>query len=104
LLIAFPGADSKAALRPGAYPPGVPRRDDDENDAIDEGPSDDDLERFSSATRTCPACRTELYDDAELCWKCGHALSSQAAVPRWVLVAGAVTLAAVLLAYALFVW
>ena len=47
------------------------------DDELDEGPSEEDMERFGGATRTCPECRTELYDDADVCWKCGHALMSR---------------------------
>lgn len=45
----------------------MPERDDD--------PTDADIERFGGVTRTCPECKTEVYDDAEVCWKCGHAFS-----------------------------
>lgn len=48
----------------------MPERDDD--------PSDADIERFGGVTRTCPECSTEVYDDAEVCWKCGHAFSRTA--------------------------
>jgi uncharacterized protein (DUF983 family) len=44
---------------------------------VDEGPSDADLDRFSDVTQKCPKCGTELYDDVELCWNCGHALLSR---------------------------
>jgi hypothetical protein len=60
----------------------------------DEGPSDADLERFSSVTRECPECGAELYDDAEVCWKCGHAFSSAPNWPTkawvWIVAAGAI--------------
>lgn len=57
--------------------PRMPREDD-----IDEGPSDEDLERFSDATVRCPECGTTLYDDVELCYKCGHALrAGRSAMP-----------------------
>ena len=38
----------------------------------DDGPSEADLERFGGVTRACPECATEVYDDAEVCWKCGR--------------------------------
>jgi uncharacterized protein (DUF983 family) len=58
-----------------------------EDDDIDEGPSAEDMERFGGATRHCPECKTELYDDAEVCWKCGHMLSGVAPGPKtWKLV------------------
>jgi uncharacterized protein (DUF983 family) len=45
-------------------------------DELDEAPSEEDLERFGDVTQKCPQCGTELYDDVEVCWKCGHALLS----------------------------
>lgn len=58
-----------------------PQRDDD--------PTDADLERFGGVTRTCPECGTEVYDDAEVCWKCGHAFSgaSRPGKTLWAVVA-----------------
>jgi len=47
-------------------------------DELDEDPSPEDMERFSSATRTCPSCKSEVYDDAEICHECGHAFSGEA--------------------------
>ncbi|MBX3383227.1 MAG: hypothetical protein KF864_06935 [Phycisphaeraceae bacterium] len=44
---------------------------------IDEGPSEQDIERFSDVTTQCPECRAALYDDVSLCWKCGYALGSR---------------------------
>lgn len=66
---------------------------------IDEGPSDADLERFGSVTRDCPECGVELYDDAEVCWKCGHALASTPNWPTraWVWVVAAAAVAALVL-------
>jgi uncharacterized protein (DUF983 family) len=52
-----------------------PRRPIDP-DELDESPSEEDLERFGDVTQKCPECGTELYDDVEVCWKCGHALMS----------------------------
>jgi len=43
---------------------------------LDEGPSDEDVERFGDATVACPSCGTELYDDVALCYKCGRALNA----------------------------
>jgi len=36
-------------------------------------PSDEDVERFGSAVRTCPECGKEVFDDAEICYHCGCA-------------------------------
>jgi len=62
----------------------------------DEGPSEADIERFGDVTQTCPACSAELYDDAEMCWKCGHAFASGASrpMPKWVFVSVGAVLAA----------
>ncbi len=64
-------------------------------DEADEGPSAADLERFSDVTRTCPKCGAEMYDDVEICWKCGHSLMAREAgtAPKWVIVAAVVVLA-----------
>lgn len=65
------------------------------DDEIDEGPSEADLERFSGVTRSCPECGAEMYDDVEICWKCGHALSGEAkGLPVWVIVAAVLAIAA----------
>ena len=38
----------------------------------DEGPSQDDVDRFSSHnTGYCPHCGEEIWDDATKCTKCG---------------------------------
>ena len=55
------------------------------DDATDD-PTPEDVDAFSGVTRTCPECNSEVYDQAELCWKCGHAFSGEPkALPsRWV--------------------
>ena len=69
-----------------------------EQDEFDEGPSDADIEAFSDVTRACPNCKTELYDDAEICWKCGHALSgAPAAKPGWVVAIAILALIAIVI-------
>ncbi len=65
----------------------------------DEGPSQADLEKFSGVTRPCPECGAELYDDVELCWKCGHALGSEPARPPWWIIAVAIALLVALILY-----
>lgn len=63
------------------------QRDDDETNEADEGPSEADIQRFSDATRTCPDCSTEVYDDAALCWKCGSAMKAkQSSPPAWAII------------------
>ena len=53
----------------------------------DEGPDEADLERFGGVTQTCPECKAELYDDAEVCWKCGHAMQARTHTPpTWVMI------------------
>ncbi|MBX3358672.1 MAG: hypothetical protein KF745_09610 [Phycisphaeraceae bacterium] len=60
-----------------------------------EAPSEDDVARFSDVTRTCPHCRKEVYDDAEICYHCGESMSPAAArMPVWVIVAAVVAIAA----------
>ncbi len=64
---------------------------------IDEDPSPEDLERFGGVTRQCPNCNTELYDEAELCWKCGHALSHQTGPPpKWIWITAIVLVVVIL--------
>lgn len=54
---------------------------------VDEGPSESDLEQFGGVTRPCPKCQTELYDEVEICWKCGHHLGGEReAPPVWIIV------------------
>ncbi|MFN0010396.1 MAG: hypothetical protein ACKVS8_02000 [Phycisphaerales bacterium] len=73
-----------------------PRQQDAE---FDEGPSADDIERFGDVTRTCPECHKEVFDDAEVCYHCGHAFSRAPSkgLPRWAIVTAGVVLAAFLL-------
>lgn len=65
----------------------------------DDGPIDSDLEKFGDVTQTCPSCGTTLYDDADLCWNCGHALGTHPTkqIPMWVLITTAVLLALLIL-------
>lgn len=57
-----------------------------------EEPSAEDIERFSDVTRTCPECKGEVHDDAEICYHCGHVFgeSSVARVPPWVIATASV--------------
>ena len=50
----------------------MPRDDDDflDDDLDPEGPSADDLERFSGEHRACPSCGSEVYDEATICPVC----------------------------------
>jgi uncharacterized paraquat-inducible protein A len=58
-------------------------------------PRPEDIEAFSDATRPCPKCRTTLYDDVELCWKCAYAVNTReqdAGVPKWAIITALVLL------------
>lgn len=55
----------------------VDRRSLARNDPHDEGPSPEDIERFSNVTRRCPACGKEVFDDAEICYHCGEAMNAR---------------------------
>ena len=66
-----------------------------------EGPSDDDVEAFSGVTRTCPECKTEVYDEAELCYNCGHAFGGTRSLPVWAMVTAALLVVGLT---ALFLW
>ena len=40
----------------------------------DDGPSPDDIRRFSHETAYCPECGAEIWDAAPACPSCGHML------------------------------
>lgn len=50
-----------------------------DEDGPDENPSPEDIERFGDVTRTCPECRKDVFDDAAVCYHCGHAFERTAA-------------------------
>lgn len=55
------------------------------DDDLDEGPSTDDVERFSDPTTRCRECGAEVWDEAEMCHKCGAAMErGEATLPAWV--------------------
>ncbi len=63
--------------------------DGDDDQAIDEGPSPDDVERFADVTVRCKECGTELFDDVQMCYQCGRAVMGEdrtKRLPPWVLV------------------
>jgi len=71
-------------------------------DELDEEPSQEDIERFSGVTQQCPSCGADLHDDVTLCWKCGHALSSQpTGLPVWVVIAAGLVLIGLILSFLL---
>lgn len=53
-----------------------------------EGPSEEDVARFSDVTVKCAGCGTELLDDVQECWKCGRAVGGrglhETGLPTWV--------------------
>lgn len=64
----------------------------------DENPSADDIERFGDVTRTCPECKKEVFDDAAVCYHCGHAFERTAPGssrgPMWIIITILVLIAA----------
>lgn len=75
---------------------------DDEHEAFDEldpeGPSADDIARFDRDTEGCPACGTEVYDEAAVCPACGELLTTETTKTR------PLTIIVVVLILAAFVW
>lgn len=68
---------------------------DHHDDGPDEGPSAEDVERFSDATRICPECNKQVFDDVAICYHCGHAFSSEPkGTPVWVMIVAVVLLLA----------
>jgi uncharacterized paraquat-inducible protein A len=55
-------------------------------DEIDEHPRDEDVEALGDETTACPSCGAEVYDDADVCPRCGDALTAAPRVSRlaWV--------------------
>jgi hypothetical protein len=71
---------------------------------VDEGPSEEDLERFGDVTVRCKECDAELFDDVEICFQCGRSVMASdrtKGLPPWVLVV--IALVALVLVYELLV-
>ena len=68
----------------------------------DENPSEEDIQKFGDVTRTCPECKKEVFDDAAVCYHCGHAFERTApgssASPKWIVVTILVIVAAFVVA------
>jgi hypothetical protein len=96
MTLRLPPSDTDGPQRPGAGPGGsrqpvnarrpARRESDDDDDGVDSGPSQADIERFSNVSRLCPSCRKEVFDDVEICYHCGEAISRQPkGPPLWAL-------------------
>jgi len=61
-----------------------------------EGPSQADIARFSNVTRTCPACKKEVFDDVDVCYHCGEAIQAttraQGGMPTWAMITAGILL------------
>ncbi len=84
--------------------PGRPRL----HRAPDENPSEDDIQRFGDITRVCPECKKEVFDDAAVCYHCGHAfertMAGSSRGPKWMIVTILVLIAAFVVATLWGVW
>lgn len=58
-----------------------------QDDEVDEGPSNEDIERFSRDTARCADCGAEVWDSAEICPKCyaylGGNTSKESPAQKW---------------------
>jgi hypothetical protein len=55
------------------------------DDDIDEGPSGEDLEKFGDETVRCRECGADVWDEAEMCPKCGAAMErGEVTLKPWV--------------------
>ncbi|HRP63698.1 MAG TPA: zinc ribbon domain-containing protein [Phycisphaerales bacterium] len=73
----------------------------------DEGPSQDDIDRFDSETAYCPSCGAEVYDFAAYCPECGEPMpdgpSHRPPMEQWLRSRWFVVIAIVLI-LALLIW
>jgi len=67
--------DRKAIRRAPSSGDVVPARPRPDSRIPDDDPSPEDIARLDNPVRTCPECRKEVFDDAEVCYHCGHAFS-----------------------------
>ena len=85
--------------------------DEDDADAQDEQarlddrdlPNESDMDSFDEpGLDACPYCRKLISEDAEICPHCRNYLSKEDAPTRqpvWILIAGAITILAILIAW-----
>ncbi len=67
--------DRKAIRRAPSSGDVVPARPRADSRIPDDDPSPEDIARLDNPVRTCPECGKEVFDDAEVCYHCGHAFS-----------------------------
>ena len=70
-------------------------------DEDDETPDDSDLDDDAASvdTRSCPHCRRQVYEHAEMCPHCRNYISTEshpARQPTWIVVTAIAALAAIL--------
>lgn len=75
-----------------------PPADDWEEGLDPDGPSPEDLDRFGDEFQTCPNCGASVYDQAELCARCGHAFNQRpGGLPMWAILTAIAVLGAFVL-------
>lgn len=70
-----PPRDPNAIRRAPSSGDVVPARPRPASRVPDDDPSPEDIARLDNPVRTCPECRKDVFDDAEVCYHCGHAFS-----------------------------
>jgi uncharacterized OB-fold protein len=90
------GSDEERGMVRRPKPVSGPVEDYQQDDGDADGPSEEDIARFSDVTVKCPGCGTELFDDVRDCWKCGRTLDSrnthETGLPTWVVLTAVVLL------------
>lgn len=89
------GKDENRGLAKRARPVTGQVEDYQGADEDGDGPSADDIARFSDVTVKCKGCGTELFDDVQECWKCGLAVgrhSHETGNPTWIVITAVVLL------------
>lgn len=67
---------------------------DEGSDSVDrDAPQAADLDRFGSDTVTCRTCGHEVYDEVDVCPRCGAGvMATPTGFPRWVVIVAAIVL------------